>query len=73
MKTKLVKLLTVITLAVICLCIASVSAYAAYYGDVDSDDKVTASDARKVLRHSAKLQLLDDSLFTRADVNLDKK
>ena len=74
MKRKLCKILTVITLAVMCLCIAGISANAAtYYGDVDIDGRVTASDARKVLRHSAKIQLLDDSLFTRADVNLDKK
>lgn len=74
MKTKLIKLLTVITLAVMCLCVAAVSANAAaYYGDIDMDGNVSASDARKVLRHSAKIQLLDDSLFARADVNLDKK
>ena len=73
MKRKLGKILTVITLAVICLCIASVSAYAAYYGDVDLDDRVTASDARKVLRHSAQIEAIDDGLFNRADVNLDKK
>ncbi len=72
MKRKLAKILTVITLAVICLCIAGVSAYAAYYGDVDLDGKVTASDARKVLRHSAKIETLADSVFTIADVNLDK-
>ena len=73
MKRKLCKILTVITVTVMCLCIAGVSANAAaYYGDVDLDGNVTASDARKVLRHSAKIQLLDESLFTRADVNLDK-
>lgn len=73
MKRKLCKILTVITFTVMCLCIAGISANAAaYYGDVDLDGNVTASDARKVLRHSAKIQLLDDSLFTRADVNRDK-
>lgn len=74
MKRKLCKIVSVITLAVMCLSITVVPVgAAAYYGDIDMDGNVSASDARKVLRHSAKIQLLDDSLFARADVNLDKK
>ena len=74
MKRKLCKIVSVITLAVMCLSIAVVPVgAAAYYGDIDMDGNVSASDARKVLRHSAKIQLLDDSLFVRADVNLDEK
>ena len=74
MKRKLCKIVSVITLAIMCLSIAVVPVgAAAYYGDIDMDGNVSASDARKVLRHSAKIQLLDDSLFARADVNLDEK
>lgn len=41
-------------------------------GEVTGDGKVTAADARKVLRVAATLEAFDDeNLFTAADVNLD--
>ncbi|MBR5233733.1 MAG: hypothetical protein IKW03_05955 [Clostridia bacterium] len=40
-------------------------------GDVDRNGSVSARDARIVLRHSAKLELMDDSATVLADVNKD--
>ncbi len=51
----------------------SITVSAASLGDIDGNGKVVASDARKVLRHSAKLEILPDSLLGVADVNFDKK
>lgn len=42
-------------------------------GDVDGNGKVNASDARKILRHSAKLELLDDAGIAAADVDGNNK
>lgn len=42
-------------------------------GDVNSDGKITAVDARLVLRHSASLEFLTDSNLVAADVNNDNK
>ncbi len=42
-------------------------------GDVNNDGKITAADARTVLRASAKLETLDENAMVAADVNKDKK
>ncbi|MBR5232572.1 MAG: bacterial Ig-like domain-containing protein [Clostridia bacterium] len=42
-------------------------------GDVNGDGKISAADARIVLRSSAKLQSLADNYLAAADVNKDKK
>ena len=42
-------------------------------GDANGDGKVTAADARIVLRTSAKLETLEGNLFLAADVNKDGK
>ena len=42
-------------------------------GDMDSDGKVTASDARLVLRAAARIENPEGAYFTAADVNLDEK
>lgn len=42
-------------------------------GDVNRDDKITASDARTVLRYSASLEKYDDSEIIICDVNNDNK
>lgn len=73
MKRNFIKLFSVITLIAICMSIVIVPVSAASLGDVDGNGKVVASDARKVLRHSAKLEILPDSLFSIADVNFDNK
>lgn len=51
----------------------SISASAAYMGDVDSNGKITASDARVILRAAAKIQSLDVSQTLIADINGDNK
>ena len=40
-------------------------------GDIDADGEITASDARLILRHVAKLQILEGDALTAADVNGD--
>lgn len=42
-------------------------------GDVNGDGKITAIDARLVLRHSAQIELLPDAKTSIADVNKDGK
>ena len=42
-------------------------------GDVNGDGKITANDARLVLRHSAQIELLSDAKAELADVNKDGK
>ena len=42
-------------------------------GDMDSDGKVSASDARLVLRAAARIENPEGAFFTAADVNLDGK
>ena len=41
-------------------------------GDVDGDSRISAGDARLVLRHSAGLEKLSEKALTAADVNKDK-
>ena len=47
--------------------------YVSVTGDMDSDGKVSASDARLVLRAAARLDNPEGAYFTAADVNLDGK
>lgn len=47
--------------------------YVSVTGDIDSDGKVTAADARLVLRCAADLAKLDGAYFVAADVNQDGK
>ena len=42
-----------------------------YLGDVDGNGKVTASDARTILRHASRLETIDPDYFGLADVNGD--
>ena len=42
-------------------------------GDANGDGKITAADARLVLRVSAKLETLSETAFLASDVNKDKK
>lgn len=66
------KVLITISIFAMLLCF-NLTSFAAYLGDVDGNGKITASDARTILRVSAKLDKLDDSKFNFADVNNDKK
>ena len=51
----------------------TVCASAGYYGDVDGNGKITASDARIILRASAKLDSISAEQEAIADVNGDSK
>jgi len=42
-----------------------------YLGDASGDGKVTAADARLILRHSARIEILPDNVLNLADVNGD--
>ncbi|MBQ7962812.1 MAG: Ig-like domain-containing protein [Clostridia bacterium] len=44
-----------------------------YLGDANNDGKVTAADARLILRHSAKIEILPETVHHLADVNGDGK
>lgn len=69
------KLFTVILLIVVLLTSFSVisNAQEIKLGDINADGKITASDARKILRFSAKLDDWSDDIFVYADVNFDDK
>ena len=47
--------------------------YISVTGDIDSDGKINAADARLILRASAKIEELTGVYYTAADVNLDGK
>jgi len=47
--------------------------YVSVTGDIDSDGKINAADARLILRASAKIDELTGVYYTAADVNLDGK
>lgn len=51
----------------------SIVSCAAYLGDVNNDGKITAADARTILRASAKLEKLDTEKSDVADLNGDGK
>ena len=59
-----------VCLSLVLLCMTGVSAFAAV-GDIDADDKVTASDARLALRAAVGLETLPDS--RPADADHDEK
>ena len=48
-----------------------VNYYVSVTGDIDSDGKITAADARRVLRAAAKIDTITGAYYTAADVNLD--
>lgn len=58
-----------IMLTVFIFCVLSVTAFAVKMGDVTGDDKITAADARKTLRHSAGIELLSEEGISAADVD----
>lgn len=64
MKKKLTAVLSVIVAVIL-----SVSSFAYFMGDVDKNDKVTAIDARTVLRCAASLITLDKDQLIRADID----
>lgn len=66
------KIVTAISIIAMLLCL-NLTSFAAYVGDIDSNGKITASDARMILRVSAKLDKIDDDKMNLADVNGDKK
>ena len=68
MKKIVVLIFTIV--AILCL---NLTSYSAYLGDIDGNGKITASDARAILRISAKLDKLDDNKTVFADVNNDLK
>lgn len=62
-----------VTVLLIFSVIITASAADAYLGDVNGDGKVNASDARILLRHSAKLEDIKDEYLHLADINADEK
>lgn len=56
-----------------CSLMGAVSAYSesGKLGDIDGDGKILSSDARAILRHSARLELLEGDALSNADVNFD--
>lgn len=62
-------------IAVFCSLVSMVSAYSSNVslGDVNGDGKITSADARTILRHSARLEMLEGDALTAADVNFDGK
>lgn len=59
-------------LILVLLCI-NVSAKTVLTGDINSDGRITASDARTVLRISAKLETINESSFSLADADKNDK
>ena len=65
MKNRFLKIIIAVALCFM----MSVTAFAAMAGDVDGNGKITASDARRVLRHSASIELLSEDGAKAADVD----
>ncbi len=63
------KKIVIILLICVLTAVFSVTSYATLLGDVNNDGRITAFDARLILRHSASLELLQD--ISVADVNKD--
>lgn len=73
-KSKIIALVSAVSITAASVFTATSMAFAApALGDVDSDGRISAKDARMILRHAAKLEMLDDSLLPTADVNGDDK
>lgn len=69
-KSKIIALTSAVSLTAAAVFAATSMASAApTLGDVDGNGKVTASDARMILRHSAKLENLSDSVIPVADAD----
>ncbi len=67
------KVIISLILSIVVIFSLTISASAAYYGDVDGNGKVTASDARLILRAAAKMDILDVDKVAIADINGDNK
>lgn len=70
MKSKITAIILSAALVLSCAAILA-SAGVSKLGDVNDDNKITAEDARIILKVSAKLDALSEELTKRADVNLD--
>ena len=69
-KSKIIALTSAVSLTAAAVFAATSMVFAApALGDVDSNGKVTAKDARMILRHSAKLENLSDSVIPVADAD----
>ena len=66
------KLLFFLSFVLLVICL-SITAFAAYLGDVNNDGSVTAGDARIILRCSAQLDTIEDGMISRADVDGNEK
>ena len=62
-----------IFIAFVMMFLLNIVSYAGYLGDVNNDGKITAADARIILRVSAKLDKLDNEKLAVADMNVDGK
>ena len=62
-----------IFIAFVMMFLLNIVSYAGYLGDVNNDGKITAADARIILRVSAKLDKLDNEKLAVADMNSDGK
>ncbi|MBQ6163516.1 MAG: hypothetical protein IK118_09250 [Clostridia bacterium] len=51
----------IVMIAVLLSGMITASAAKVYYGDADLNGKVQATDARRILRHAAKVELITDS------------
>lgn len=69
MKKILFTIMIVMLAVVSCMVFVSAESKTTYVGDVNDDGKVTASDARSILRHAARLELISDNLLSRADAD----
>ena len=67
------KVIITMMLCIVVVFSLTVCASAGYYGDVDGNGKITASDARLILRASAKLDSISAQQEAIADVNGDSK
>lgn len=69
-KSKIIALASAVSLTAAAVFAATSMVFAApALGDVDSNGKVTAKDARMILRHSAKIENLSDSVIPVADAD----
>ncbi len=62
------KFLIACSVIIMLLCL-NVTVFAAYLGDIDGNGTLTASDARAILRHSAKLESIAEEILPLADVD----
>ncbi|MBR5496722.1 MAG: trypsin-like peptidase domain-containing protein [Clostridia bacterium] len=67
------RLKVLIVLCIVAVFAFGISASAAYLGDVDGNGKITASDARSILRVAANIASFDADKKAMADINSDNK